>query len=111
MAGDRRRAGHHGGIYPGYVLVLAAVPAICQHQTDRVRYSVPFLGTMHRRRICPQHGDPCFVGTLLSTFVVDRQCVVPTFGGQKDSVQALKVVAHSYRFRAGIAILLPFVGS
>ena len=37
-----------GGIYLGYVLVLAAIPAICQYLKLTVfGYSVPFLGTMH----------------------------------------------------------------
>ena len=48
MAGDRGRTGHHGRHLPGYILVLAAIPTICQFLKLAVfGYSVPFLGTMH----------------------------------------------------------------
>ena len=105
-----------GGIYLGYVLVLAAVPAICQYLKLTVfGYSVPFLGTMHiGAGFALSMAIRAFVGTLLSTFIVSMivNALAPTFGGQKDSVQALKVVAYSYTAScvAGIAILLPVLG-
>src|SRR5580765_4121404 len=89
-----------GGIYLGYVLVLAAVPAICQYLKMAVfGYSVPFVATVHMGAgFALSMAIRAFVGTLLSTFIVSLivNALAPTFGGQKDQVQALKVVAYSY---------------
>jgi hypothetical protein len=104
------------GIYTGYILLLAAVPAICQFLKLAVfGYSLPFLGTMHigtgfaiSAAIRVYLGS--IIGTIIVAFIVNA--LAPTFGGQKNGVQALKVVAYSYTasWVAGIAVLLGAIG-
>jgi Yip1 domain len=104
------------GIFTGYVLWLAALPTLCQFLKLAVfGYSVPFLGTMHlgmgfavSTAIRVYLGS--IIGTLVVAFIVNA--LAPTFGGQKNGVQALKVVAYSYTasWIAGIAVLLGGLG-
>src|SRR4051794_33306361 len=103
-------------LYTGYVLLLAAVPAICQFLKLAVfGYSMPFLGPMHvsvgfALSAALRIYIASLVGTFLMTLIVNA--LAPNFGGQKDSVQALKVVAYSYTasWIASIGILLPYLG-
>lgn len=104
------------GIYTGYILLLAALPALCQFLKLAVfGYSVPFLGTMHvGTAFALEAAIRIYLSSLISCYVVALivNALAPTFGGQKDSVQALKVVAYSYTasWIAGIAVLLPALG-
>ena len=104
------------GIYTGYILLLAAVPAVCQFLKLAVfGYSMPFLGTMHvGTTFALEAAIRIYLGSIIGTFVVALivNALAPSFGGQKDSVQALKVVAYSYTasWIAGIAVLLPALG-
>lgn len=89
-----------GGIYTQYLLVMAAVPAIVQLlRISVVGISVPFLGTW-RAPIGSgiTSAITSYVLTLVGIFVIALivEALAPTFGGQKDRVQALKVVAYSY---------------
>ncbi len=105
------------GIYTGYILLLAALPALCQFLKLAVfGYSVPFLGTMHvGTGFALEMALRIYLGSIIGCFVVALivNALAPTFGGQKDSVQALKVVAYSYTssWIAGIAVLLPVLGT
>lgn len=105
------------GLYTGYILLLAAVPAVCQFLRLAVfGYSLPFLGTMHIGvGFALNAAIRIYVGSIIGTFVVALivNALAPTFGGQKDSIQALKVVAYSYTasWIAGIAVLLPALGT
>lgn len=104
------------GIYTGYILVLAAVPAICQFLKLAVfGYSMPFLGTMHvSSAFALEAALRIYIGSIIGAFLVALiiNALAPTFGGQKDSVQSLKVVAYSYTasWVAGIAVLLGGLG-
>ena len=104
------------GIYTGYILLLAALPALCQFLKLAVfGYNVPFLGTTHfGTTFALEMAIRTYLGSLIGCYVVALivNALAPTFGGQKDSVQALKVVAYSYTasWVAGIAVLLPALG-
>ena len=104
------------GIYTGYILLLAAIPTLCQFLKLAVfGYSVPFLGTMHLGMgFAVSTAVRVYLGSIIGTMVVAFivNALAPTFGGQKDGVQALKVVAYSYTssWIAGIAVLLGGLG-
>ena len=106
-----------GDIYKRYLLLLAAVPAVFTfiHAT-LIGYSVPFMGTM---RI----GFGTALTTALYSYVISLagifvfslivNALAPTFGGTKDSLSALKVVAYSATASmvGGIAAIVPVLGS
>jgi len=105
-----------GGIYTGYILLLAAVPVICSFlKSSVIGYSVPFLGTM---RIgmggALTAAITGYALSLAGIYVVALivNALAPTFGGQKDALQALKVVAYAYTssWVASIGTLLPGLG-
>jgi len=104
------------GIYTGYILVLAALPALCQLiKLAVLGYSMPFLGTVHvGTAFALEMAIRIYLGSIIGCFVLALivNALAPSFGGQKDSVQALKVVAYSYTasWVAGIAVLLPALG-
>jgi hypothetical protein len=103
-------------IYTGYILLLAAVPAVCQFLKLAVfGYSMPFLGTMHvGTTFALEAAIRIYLGSVVGAFIMSLiiNALAPSFGGQKNSVQALKVVAYSYTasWIAGIAVLLPALG-
>jgi hypothetical protein len=104
------------GIYTGYILLLAAVPAVCTFLKLSVfGYSLGFLGTMHAGAGVALSAAirvylDSIIGTIIVAFIVNA--LAPSFGGQKNGVQALKVVAYSYTasWVAGIAALLGAIG-
>jgi len=75
------------GIYTGYILILAAIPALRILLLDR------FLGVSVLSVVLTTYVFT-LAGTFLVALIVDA--LAPTFGGQKSQVQALKVVAYSY---------------
>lgn len=91
------------GIYTGYILILAAIPAV------KLLLASRFLGVS----ILPI-AITTYVLSLAGTFLVALivEALAPTFGGQKDRVQALKVVAYSYTaaWIAAIIGLVPGLG-
>jgi hypothetical protein len=90
-----------GSIYMGYIVALAAIPAICG-AVWLARYSP---GGAIRSAIT------FYVIHLISPFVlaVIIDALAPTFGGQKNQVQALKVAAYSATpmWLAGVFSLIP----
>jgi hypothetical protein len=89
-----------GGLFTHYIAILALVPAICGFlRMSVIGISMPFLGSY---RIGMGAGLSSAVLTyvlgLVGVFVMSLivNALAPTFGGQKDRVQALKVVAYSY---------------
>jgi hypothetical protein len=103
-------------IFKGYVLILAAVPAIAGFiKSTIIGTSVLMLGTF-------RVGFMTGLSTALLTYILSMvgvfvmalivNALAPTFGAQKDSVQSLKVVAYSYTaaWVAGIATILPGLG-
>jgi hypothetical protein len=106
-----------GSLYAGYIAPLAAIPAICSAiGMALVGVSIPFVGGRIRVPI----GDAIMravvmyvlmlVGTYILALVVDA--LAPSFGGTKNQIQALKVVAYSYTasWVAGILSLIPALG-
>ncbi|HEY0681666.1 MAG TPA: Yip1 family protein [Steroidobacter sp.] len=103
-------------LYKGYIIPLAAIPAIFGFlQMSVIGMSVPFAGTV---RIGVGAGlTTMIVGYLLAlvmayvmALIVDA--LAPSFGGQKNNIQALKVVAYAYTasWLAGIAQIVPGLG-
>ena len=101
-------------LYKGYIMWLAAIPAIFSFlQMSVMGVSVPLLGGM---RIGVGAGvSTMVVGYVLSlamvyviALIVDA--LAPTFGGQKNRIQALKTVAFSYTasWVASIGTIVPW---
>jgi hypothetical protein len=85
-----------GSIYMGYVLPLAAIPAICM----AIGWSVmgtPFFGTSLGAGWAIRAAISGYIATLIKVYVVSLVIdgLAPSFGGQKNSIQALKVSAYS----------------
>jgi hypothetical protein len=97
-----------GSIYR-YVLIVAAIPAICQ----AIKFSMvgvfqitPLLAT--------QFAITTYVGALIAAYVLALiiSALAPTFGGQKGQIPALKVAAYSATaaWVSGIFVLIPLLG-
>lgn len=89
-----------GALYQGYIIWLAGIAAVASFVASSiVGYGVPFLGTF---RVGMAAGlTSAITGWVLSLVVVWLvallvDALAPTFGGQKNRIQALKVVAYSY---------------
>lgn len=102
-----------GALYTGYIIPLAALGPIAQVIGWSVfGMSLPFLGTF---RIPIGYAVRSaligFVASLISVFVLGLiiDALAPTFGGQKNQMQALKVAAYSSTaaWLAGILGLFP----
>jgi hypothetical protein len=104
-----------GGIYRDYVLVLAAIPAVfgfLKHSV--IGIGVPFLGTYRAGIGAGLTGMVVsFVLALASVYILSLivNALAPTFGGQKDSVQAFKAVvyASTASWIAGFGQVVPWV--
>jgi hypothetical protein len=104
------------GLYKNYIVILAALGPIAMFlKTTLIGTQVPFLGTF---RLDMGTGlIQLVLGYILSlvavyVFALIVNALAPTFGGQKDSVQSLKVVAYSMTagWIAGVGQLLPWIG-
>ncbi len=105
-----------GGLFTGYVLWLAAVPPLCNFlKVALIGYNPLGLGA-YRVGISTGIGMALvgYVLALVSIYVVALiiDALAPTFGGQKDRIQALKTVTYAYTasWVAGIGMLLPWLG-
>ena len=85
-------------IYTNYVLILAAIAPLAM----LIRMSV--VGAVAQYVIA-------LAVTFLLALIVDA--LAPTFGGEKNFVQSLKLVAYSYTaaWIAGIFLLIPILGA
>lgn len=105
------------GLFTRYILILAALPVIAGFiKGSLIGTGIPFTGATVRVGIgiglvgaVVQYGL-ALLATYVLALVVDA--LAPSFGGQKDPIQALKTVAYTYTasWIAGVAILLPWVG-
>jgi Yip1 domain len=102
-------------LYRNYIVILAAIPAIAMavglllFGINLIIVTVrPSMGYVLSQAIVS------YIMTLVGVFVVALiiEALAPTFGGQKDRVQALKVAAYSYTaaWVAGIVYLVPMLG-
>lgn len=105
-----------GALLSGYAAPLAAVGAIAGFIGGSIiGRSLPFIGTF-RTPFFAGIGMAIFtfVMAIVSVFVLSLiiDYLAPTFGGQKNSTQALKLAVYSYTpaWVAGILRILPFLG-
>lgn len=105
-----------GSIYTGYLLLLAAIPVVAGFLDSVVfGYSVPFLGTIRLGfGAALQNALVSYAVSLagIYVFALIVNALAPTFGGQKDSLAALKVAAYSATIGmlAGVGQLVPWLG-
>lgn len=103
-------------LYKGYIIPLLVIPAIFGFlKMSVIGTTVMFAGTV-------RVGIGAGLGTMVLTYALSLVMVflmalivnalAPTFGGQKNTVQALKAVAYSYTagWVASIAQILPAIG-
>jgi hypothetical protein len=104
-----------GGIYKNYVLMLAAIPAVfgfLKHSV--IGIGVPYFGTYRAGIGAGLSGMVVsYVLALVSVYVLSLivDALAPTFGGQKNNVQAFKAVvyASTASWIAGIGQVVPWV--
>jgi hypothetical protein len=98
-----------GGLFSGYILLLAAIPVLVSFLASTViGVSVPLLGTYRIGIAAALTGAVVryaltLVGVYVVALIVDA--LAPTFGAEKNLVQALKTVAYSYTALWVISIL------
>jgi hypothetical protein len=88
------------GLYSGYILLLAAIPVIVTFlASTAIGVSVPLLGTFRIGIGAALTAAVVrYALTLVAVYVVALivDALAPTFGAEKNPVQALKTVAYSY---------------
>ena len=103
-------------IYRNYVLILAAIPAICSFiQSSIVGIRIPFAGTIRVGIVTGLGGAVVsYVLTLAGIFIMAAiiDALAPRFGGSKNQVQALKTAAYAYTAYcvAGVGQIIPLIG-
>jgi hypothetical protein len=103
-------------LYTGYIAPLSLIPAICSAIGMAViGMSIPFVGGHYKIPMTTAltNAVVVYVLGLVAVFIVALivDALAPTFGGTKNQVQALKVVAYSYTaaWVGGIFSLLPML--
>lgn len=103
-------------LYKAYIVPLAAIgPAASIVGMSVVGISLPFTGTFRvPLTSAVAHGITSYVLALVGVFVIALiiDALAPTFGGEKNQIQALKVAAYASTpsWLAGIVLLLPMLG-
>ena len=106
-----------GGLISGYVAPLMGVGVVAGFIGGSiVGRSMLFVGGTYRTPIVTGLGLGIFtfvvgiVGVFILSLIINA--LAPTFGGQKDSTQALKVAAYAYTpaWVAGVLQILPSLG-
>ena len=92
------------GLYTGYILILAALPPIAL-----------LIGTLGFFGFGLKLAIKWYVSGLVSVFLFSLviDALAPTFNGQKNQIQALKLVAYSMTaaWVAGVALIVPLLGA
>jgi hypothetical protein len=107
--------GDVASIYTSYIVILAAIPAIASFIGLTV-IGVGAFGVSYRVPIMTGLVQMCvgYVLSLVMVFVLALivNALAPTFGGTKNQVQALKLVAYgtTASFVGGIFSLIPMLG-
>ncbi|HEX4942973.1 MAG TPA: Yip1 family protein [Usitatibacteraceae bacterium] len=105
-----------GDLMGGYVAPLAGISVLCGFVgSSIVGVSLPFIGT-YRSPILAGIGVAvfsfvmAFVGIFILSLIINA--LAPTFGGEKNPAQALKVAVYSYTpaWIAGILGIIPALG-
>ena len=112
-------------LYVGYIMILAAIPAIASIVSTMMLGGMmgaiggsaglgAGLGAGMGAGFAVGHGLASYVVTLVVIFVVALlvDALAPSFGGQKNQVNALKLVAYSATagWVASIATIIPVLG-
>jgi len=104
------------GLFTGYILILAAIPTIIHFlSVSVIGVSVPFLGSYRVDLAAGLTSSVVFyVLSLVGVFIVALivEALAPTFGGEKNRVQALKAVAYAFTasWVASIIGIVPGLG-
>jgi hypothetical protein len=104
-----------GKLYTGYIVPLAAIgPLASIIGMSLVGISVPFLGTIRTPILSSvSYAVVAFILALVGVFVLALiiDALAPTFSGEKNQAQALKVAAYSYTpaWLAGILGVIPML--
>lgn len=102
-------------LFTSYILILAAIPPVC-HFIGSVVFGYSFLGITYRPSFFSALSTAVasYVLSLAGLFIVALiiEALAPSFQGQKDRVQALKLVAYAATasWLAGVFGLLPGLG-
>ncbi|MBK7471219.1 MAG: YIP1 family protein [Betaproteobacteria bacterium] len=108
-------------LYIGYIMILAAIPAVASIISTMMLGGMmgaiggrTGLGAGMGGGFAVAHGLASYVVTLVVIFVVALivDALAPSFGGQKNQVNALKLVAYSATagWVASIATIVPVLG-
>ena len=89
-----------GSLFSGYICIVAAIPAVIHFLTMSVIGQSTFILGTYRAPITRglEFAALSYVLSLISVFVLALivEALAPTFGGEKNRVQAVKAVAYSY---------------
>jgi len=105
-----------GGLYSGYIAAMAAIPVIMHFLSSTlIGVSVPFLGSYRVPIVAAvTTAVLTYVMSLIWLFVVALivDALAPSFGAEKNRVQALKAVAYSSTayWVASIVGIIPGLG-
>jgi hypothetical protein len=105
-----------GGLFSGYIVVMAAIPAIIGFLSMSVIGQSNFLLGSYRTPMATglEIAVVSYVFSLLGVFVLALivEALAPTFGGEKNRVQAVKTVAYAYTagWVASIIGIVPGLG-
>lgn len=106
-----------GALYTRYILVLAAIPVVAGFiKMSVLGTGIPLTGVTFRVGILAGLSTAVlqYALSLGAVYVLALivNALAPTFGGQKDPMQALKAVAYAYTasWVSGVALILPWVG-
>ncbi|WP_222564903.1 Yip1 family protein [Novilysobacter antarcticus] len=103
------------GLYTRYIMILAALPAIFTFiKTSLIGYGM-FGVTVRTGIVAGLFGAVLtYALSLVLVYVVALiiNALAPSFRGQKNQVQALKVIAYAYTaaWVAGIGVIIPWLG-
>ena len=104
-------------LYAGYIAPLSAIPAICQAiGMALIGISIPFVGGSYKTPFgsAITNALVTYVLGLVAIYIVALivDALAPSFGGTKNPIQALKVVAYAYTaaWVGGIFSLIPVLG-
>jgi hypothetical protein len=104
-----------GGLFTGYVCILAAIPAVAGLIGGQLfGVGIPGFSIKPGLAFGITTAVMGYVGSLLAVFVLGSviDALAPSFGAEKNRVQAFKVAAYSYTasWVAGILGLVPALG-
>ena len=104
-----------GGLFTGYVCILAAIPAVAGLIGGQLfGVGIPGLSVKPGLAFGITSAVMGYVGALLAVFILGMviDALAPSFGAEKNRVQAFKVAAYSYTasWVAGVLGLIPALG-